>query len=576
MPSPNFQLKPGIKWNWSCWSVLLATAACFTSVGYSQPQKIGIYRDFALSHQGHAERGRFFFQNEPWLACTKCHTVDGSGGHAGPDLANIGEKLPKEELVRAVLEPSASIAVGYGTTIIETKDGEQYQGVIKQAGDTWVALMGADGKLTRFENSNIKQQRASTISLMPEGLQTTLSTQEFTDLIAYLESLRQPVMAAAVQRGMPASIPMAVKPATFKSFFADNIVFKAPLWFGEVPGHTNLYVVMEHPGMMWSVERTSAGDTKTVLLDLTNVVHFGPACGLLGLAFHPKFQENHRYFLKYQVELDGKVSTQVVERRLSPDGRRDLGESNLVISIPGATQDHVGGCIGFGLDGFLYIAMGDSGPQRDPQGHAQDLSRLLGKISRIDVDKTDGSQRYSIPKDNPFIGKPGVRPEIWAVGFREPWRFSFDPATGDLWVGDVGQDAFEEVDIVRAGENYGWNAYEGFTPFSNQYRRDDAKYVPPLFCYPHSTGVSITGGFVYHGKSAPQLQGHYICADFQVQKVWALTQTNRNLDGVFEIGRAPGRISYISEDSAGELYFVGYDSGLIYRADLSAVNINPQ
>ena len=144
--------------------------------------------------------------------------------------------------------------------------------------------------------------------------------------------------------------------------------------------------------------------------------------------------------------------------------------------------------------------MGDTGPQNDPRGHGQDLSTLLGKMSRIDVDRAEVDRPYAIPPDNPFRDTPDARPEIWALGFREPWRFSFDPPTGDLWVGDVGQGLYEEVTIARRGENHGWNVFEGFRPFSDRYARSDARYVPPVFAYHHRVGVSVTGGFVYRGK----------------------------------------------------------------------------
>lgn len=553
--------------------LLILFFAILISTGHSETP--ANYVDYSMAHDGDAARGKVLFQNER-VACAKCHTVDGSGGHAGPDLAHIGDKFGRRELIRAVLEPSAEIAVGYETTLIETKDGEEYQGVIKQVGNDWVALMNADGKLTRFENRNIKQRSTGKLSLMPEGLQASLSPEQFADLIAYLETLRKPRDTTDAQRGMPAMIPQASKAANFQSFFTSNVVFKAPLWFGQEPGTSNLFIVMEHGGMMYTVEKNASGDAKAPLLDLSHVIFWSPACGLLGMAFHPHFAENHRYFLQYQVEHNGKISTQIVGRRLSPDGRRDMGESNLVLSIPAATDAHNGGCIAFGPDGFLYIAMGDTGPQRDPEGHAQNLGLITGKMLRIDVDKPDAGRGYGIPKDNPFVKQAGARPEVWALGLREPWRFSFDPLTGDLWLGDVGQDTYEEVDIVRAGENYGWNVYEGFIPFSNQYRRANAQFTMPVFSYPHSTGVSITGGHVYRGTNAPQMWGYYICADFQVQKVWALMQANRQLVSVVEIGRAPSRISSIGKDAAGELYFVGYDSGLIYHADLSGVDPAPR
>src|SRR5262249_52768864 len=153
-------------------------------------------------------------------------------------------------------------------------------------------------------------------------------------------------------------------------------------------------------------------------------------------------------------------------------GLRDSGEpSKTVLEIPVFSEIHNGGHLAFGPDGFLYIGMGDTGPQEDPRGHGQDLFTLLGKMSRIDVDHREGGRHYAIPPDNPFRDKPGARPEVWALGFREPWRFTFDRATGDLWIGDVGQGLYEEVTIARKGENHGWNVFEGFRSFSDRYAR---------------------------------------------------------------------------------------------------------
>jgi len=219
--------------------------------------------------------------------------------------------------------------------------------------------------------------------------------------------------------------------------------------------------------------------------------------------------------------------------------------------------------------------MGDTGPQGDPQGHGQDPSLLLGKLLRIDVDHTDGEIPYAIPADNPFRGQPGVRGEIWAVGFREPWRFSFDALTHDLWLGDVGQDRFEEVEIVRAGENHGWNVIEGFNPFSERYRRDAAVYVPPILSYSHRVGVSVTGGYVYRGQRALALSGWYVFGDFESRRIFALTQTNHAVDKIVEIGRAPTRAVSFTETRDGEIHLVGYDAGVIYRLGLEHVDPTP-
>ncbi len=209
--------------------------------------------------------------------------------------------------------------------------------------------------------------------------------------------------------------------------------------------------------------------------------------------------------------------------------------------------------------------MGDSGPQGDPEGHGQNTALFLGKILRIGVDQTIDAA-YSIPSDNPFAGRAAVQPEIWAYGFREPWRFSFDRLTGDLWVGDVGQDRYEEVDLVRRGENYGWNVYEGFEPFSNARRRPGEVFVPPVFAYSRKYGPSVTGGYVYRGDRSSSFYGVYVFGDYQSRRIFGLTQRQRLLETVRQIGWAPEPIVSFGQDAAGRLYLVGYE-GMIYEMD---------
>ncbi|HEV2696154.1 MAG TPA: PQQ-dependent sugar dehydrogenase [Verrucomicrobiae bacterium] len=531
--------------------------------------------DFTMGTNGDVERGRELFKDGRKTICARCHTTDGSSGKAGPDLFAIGDKFSKHELIRAVLEPSAEIAIGYDTTIIEDNSGESTQSVIKEVTGDWIELMGGDGKRVRIATKDIKSQRTSPLSLMPQGLEAGLTREEFANLIAYLGNLQQPPGGLA-RHGMPEQILPATKGVTIEPFFRDNIHLTHPTWFGELPGETNTYIVLEHSGKSWIIEKGLSDDTQTNFVDLSSVVRVGGGCGFLGMAFHPKFLENRKYYLQYQIQENDQVVTILAERKFSADFEGDSGEpSRILLKIPGSTQDHHGGCIAFGPDGYLYFGMGDTGPQRDPQGHGQNLSALTGKMLRIDVDHQQGDLPYAIPASNPFIGHTNARPEIWAYGFREPWRYSFDSLTHDLWVGDVGQDRIEEVDIVRGGENYGWNVYEGFDRFSDQYRRSGEQYIAPVFAYPHHTGVSITGGYVYRGHRAPAMQGWYICADFEVRHIWALTQTNRILEKIVEIGRAPTRVSSISQDASGELYLVGYDAGKIYHLGLESVDTTP-
>lgn len=549
--------------------VLLATASLpLLRAQSTLVPNAGVYRDFALEREGDAAAGVRIFDR---LACSQCHSVDGTGNKAGPELSAVGDKFQKSDLIRAVLEPSSAIAVGYDNTLLTLKDGTMAGGIIKQATDDWIELMATDAKPVRIATGQIAKRETSPLSLMPENLQSAGTPQEFADLIAYLGSLHQKTVGIEREE-----IPKAGKPVRLDSFFDDGIRLNEPLWFGEVPGRENCHVVLEHRGMAWIIDRTPAGDVQRPLLDLTAVVRAGGATGLLSMAFHPKFPADLRYFLKYQIVEEGKISTLIVERRFSADLKGDSGaESRQLIKIPSTTQDHNGGCVAFGPDGYLYFGMGDTGPQRDPQGHSQDMTLLLGKILRIDIDRRDPGLPYGIPRDNPFVKSPGMPPEIWASGFREPWRFGWDSLTGDLWVGDVGQDQFEEVGIVRAGENHGWNVFEGFNPYSDRYRREGQTFVQPVWSYSHRLGNSVTGGFVYRGTRAPLMRGWYIFADHESRRIWALTQTDRKLTQIVEIGQAPARAVSISQTPDGELYLVGFTSGKIYHLALDTVDPVP-
>lgn len=546
------------------------------------------YRDFAMGHEGNPDRGRQLFNDERRAACAKCHSVDGTSGKAGPDLLSIGDKFPRRELIQSVLEPSAVIAVGYGTTVVETKSGDVFQGVLKSASDQGLDLVDGDGKHVQIAAREIQSQRGATLSLMPEGLQTGMSHSEFTDLIEYLASLRQPESALTANRGLPATIPELTKPVTLRPFFSEAMRFphgfvqkpgdvrSGLVWFGQLPGESTTYLAGHQTGKIWRFEKSGTNETKTLFADLSSEIfnERGPN-GLLGLAFHPKFRENRRYFVKHQVMEQGKIVTTVAERLASADFRSDSGQPGRRLwSVPSTTQDHSGGCIGFGPDGFLYVAMGDTGPQQDTQGHGQDMMLHLAKILRIDVDHVDPGLAYSIPADNPFRDRADARPEIWALGFREPWRFSFDRLTGDLWVGDVGQDRVEEVSIVRRGENLGWNVHEGFEPFSNRYRKEGAVYTPPVFAYRRKFGNSITGGYVYRGDKSSSFYGVYVCGDYTSRRIWGIKQEGRVLQSVMQIGTSPQVIASFTEDEQGNLYVVGYE-GMVYQIDFAGSAYGP-
>ncbi|WP_052572891.1 PQQ-dependent sugar dehydrogenase [Haloferula sp. BvORR071] len=527
----------------------------------------------ALAQGGDAERGRAVF-NDAASLCSTCHTVDGSGSKVGPDLGSIGDKFERRDLVRAVLEPSATVAVGYGMTSVTTGKGESFSGVIKSVSPQELSLMSVDGKLQRIPADEIQSRRTDEVSLMPTGLGQAMGIERFRDLIAYLESLR--VKVDAGQPGSPSVIPVAAVQAGIEPLFTEP--FDHPTWLAWIPGKgMGAALVLEHAGRIQKVERDAAGkESRRLFLDISPVVRRGGATGLLGMDFHPDFAKNRRYYLKYQTVENGVISTIIDERTMLADRDEDSGAApRQIIKIRSVTQDHNGGSIGFGPDRYLYFGMGDTGPQRDPQGHGQDMGMLLGKLMRIDVDHREDGKAYAIPAGNPFVGKEGALPEIWASGFREPFRLAWDAKTKDLWVGDVGQDRIEEVDIVRRGENLGWNVYEGHSPFSERYRRAGETYVPPVLSYSRRYGASVTGGQVYRGSKAPQLEGWYIFGDNESRRIWALRQQDRQLQQVVEIGRAESRINGFTCSSDGEMQMVCFDNGMIYRLLLDKVDPKP-
>ena len=546
------------------------------TTGAAKVPTLDEYRKFALTRQGDVARGAKLFADEQRLACAKCHSINGTASKAGPDLFAVGDKFGRRDLVDAVLMPSATISPGYGTVVVETKAGVEYQGVLKQANDAGLQLMGADGKLVTIATADIKEKRGSTLSLMPEGLQAGLSLQELADLTEYLATLQQTESTLLSNRGMPAAIPQLNKPVTVRPFFTQELslprgrVKTGLTALHQVPGLSNVFLVLHQKGMIWMMEKTATGEEKTVFADLTSEVfsNRGPN-GLLDMAFHPKFRENRKYYVKYQVFEEGTVATIIVEKQFSADFKSDSGQNpRRVLKIASVAEDHSGGCLQFGPDGYLYIVMGDTGPHNDPNGHAQNLQLLLGKLLRIDVDHAEAGKPYAIPKDNPFVGRADAQPEIWAYGFRNPWRFCFDKITGDLWLADVGQDRVEEVDIVRRGENYGWNVYEGFEPFSNQYRKEGRNFAQPVFAYRRKYGNSITGGYVYRGDKKSSFYGVYLCGDYTSKRIFGVTQESGALKAVRQIGTVPQGLTSFGTDEAGNIYAVGFE-GMIYQLDFS-------
>ena len=334
------------------------------------------YRAFAMVHMGDAAAGKALFQEPQKIACANCHTIDGKGGKAGPDLFAIGDKFGRDDLIEQVLEPSATIAVGYSTTIIRTKSGDLIQGIIKESNDQVVGLMGADGKLNRIKTSDIDQQKTTDISLMPEGLEGSLTQQQFADLIMYLTTLKAPQSTAQEFHGQPLEIPPLKTPIGMQQINSAENAFKHPVWFGAVPGLEDTFTVVEHEtGTIWLYRKHGTEESKTSFLQTSHVL--AGTRGLLGMCFHPKFAENRKYYIvRHTVEGKG-FATIILQGLATPDLKKDSGEPlKEVITIHSVTNGHYGGALAFGPDGYFYVGMGDSGPQTDPEGHAQKTPRF--------------------------------------------------------------------------------------------------------------------------------------------------------------------------------------------------------
>ena len=275
------------------------------------------------------------------------------------------------------------------------------------------------------------------------------------------------------------------------------------------------------------------------------------------------YETNGSFFINYT---DRNGSTVVARYQVSPDNPdlADAASAAVIFHLPQPYTNHNGGHIEFGHDGYLYIALGDGGSANDPLGAGQNRQLLLGSILRIDV---DSASPYAIPPDNPFVNDASGLDEIWSFGWRNPWRFSFDRATGDMYIADVGQNAWEEVNFEPAsskgGVNYGWNVFEGNIHFSGGSAPDA---VDPFFVYGHSHGCSVTGGYIYRGAAIPDLQAVYLFGDFCSGRIWATWRDSGFTWRAAELFQAGFEISSFGEDEAGEVYVIDY-GGALYRFD---------
>lgn len=319
--------------------------------------------------------------------------------------------------------------------------------------------------------------------------------------------------------------------------------------------------VVQQTGEIYRFENEASASESILFLDLSDQVVCCGERGLLGLAFHPDFDTNGLFYVDYTT--GSPLTTRISQFETESNGLADPDSEIVLLEQEQPFSNHNAGSIAFGPDGYLYITMGDGGSGGDPQGNGQNLNTLLGSILRIDIDNQGDGKNYAIPSDNPFVDTDG-RDEIFAYGLRNPWKISFDRETGDLWAGDVGQSTYEEVDLIVAGGNYGWNVMEADDCYNSNSCNQEGLELP-LAQYGRNEGKSITGGYVYRGDTIEGLYGHYIYGDYLTGRIWSFDTSDLDNVEVQDLMKYNYNLSSFGQDQDGEILVLDYSGGTIYH-----------
>ncbi len=485
-----------------------------------------------------------------------------SGGQGGTDSGASGSPEGHQEAVGIVIDIKSTSPADVSGFTLRTSSGEMLVLEIDQG----------DPPAGDFPPAHLREHMAAAepVRVVYEPGPDTLLARELFDAPQAERPRGGSTASPARGASAPSPTPLRGSPtqttgnAGGDAFQPDQIQLElvdfvdglqAPLFLTHAGDGTGQLYVLEQAGRI----RLIAADgtlQEEPFLDITERVSSGGERGLLGLAFHPAYESNGRFFVNYT---DRNGDTHISEFARSSNGAADPGSERVLLAIEQPFPNHNGGMIDFGPDGYLYIGMGDGGGAGDPHDNGQRLDTLLGKMLRIDVD-VEGDEAYGVPDDNPYAGRQDARPEIWATGLRNPWRWSFDRQTGDMFIGDVGQAAREEISVGRAGEggrNYGWRIMEGDRCFEPE-QCDPTGLVQPAVSYPREQGSIVIGGYVYRGSAYPELRGGYLFADLAAARIWGFRASDalagRRVDHR-ELAEAEGlAIASFGEDESGELY----------------------
>lgn len=417
--------------------------------------------------------------------------------------------------------------------------------------------------LTAVQSSASIANSSSPLSSLSSAASSSSSSTSFSSAVSTSNSSAVSGLAARpsnttclapapVNSSVPTSISwQAVFPSLPNIGNATNLL--------QAPNVDNVWYATRQSGRVVRFQNNTEANSFTEILNIEDRVDFsGGETGLLGMAFHPQFATNRYVYFNYiGRNASNNMETRVTRFEVASDGMINRDSEIILLRFNQPYSNHNGGQIAFGSDGYLYISSGDGGSGGDPQQHGQNLNNLLGKMLRIDVNNISSGRNYAIPADNPFATAGGA-PEIWAYGLRNPWRFGFDRETNELWVGDVGQSAWEEVNLVARGGNYGWGDMEGDSCYSGRSNCSTANKIKPVLSISHSTGVcSVIGGYVYRGAQYPAAYGKYFFTDYCVNTMQSITRNSDDTINVNNHGTVPVDIVSFAQDNQGELYAIG-------------------